>query len=52
MKLLNIQLALNSIKHLKEKSCYNHNYTTFQPALLGIAAQGFLFYNFLYEGIF
>ena len=31
MKLLNIQLALNSIKHLKEKSCYNHNYYEIEP---------------------
>jgi hypothetical protein len=31
MKLLKMRLVLNSIKHLKEKSCYNCNYYEVEP---------------------
>lgn len=31
MEILHISLGLNSIKHLKEKSCYNCNYYEIEP---------------------
>ena len=31
MKMLKIQLGLNSIKHIEDKSCYNCNYYELEP---------------------